>query len=224
MNERTLLITGGTGGLGTTVVARLARNYQCVVLFNSQDGFDALRKDVSGAEGVQADLSNEESVRAAIAQACERWPVPYGLVHLAGGYAGGKVSETTTGTWQRMIGLNLTASFIVVRETLARMKRGAPGRIVAISSDATLAKTADSAAYTISKTGLNLLIELTAAELAGSGITANALLPGALDTAATRKSMPEARRVPLEGVAEAIAVLLSDAASSINGALIPLKA
>lgn len=224
MNERMLLITGGTGGLGPTVVERLARDYQCVVLFNSQDAFDALRKGVPGAEGVQTDLSNEESVRAAIAEACKRWRAPYGLVHLAGGFAAGKVSGTSTDTWQRMIGLNLTASFLVVRETLARMKRGTPGRIVAISSDATLGKPAGSAAYVISKSGLNLLIELTAAELARSGITANALLPGALDTEATRKSMPDSPRVPLGSVAEAIAFLLSDSASSINGALIPLKA
>jgi len=224
MNERTLLITGGTGGLGTTVVARLARDYRCVVLFNSQDGFDALRKDVPGVDGVQADLSDEESVRAAIAQACERSGALYGLVHLAGGYAAGRVSQTPTETWQRMIGLNLTASFVVVREALATMKRDAPGRIVAISSDATLSRAAGSAAYTISKSGLNLLIELTAAELTGSGITANALLPGTLDTAASRKAMPDARRVPLDSVAEAIAFLLSDAASRISGALIPLEA
>jgi len=224
MNERTLLITGGTGGLGPTVVEHLARDYRCVVLFNSQDAFDALRKGVPGVEGVQADLSNEESVCAAIAEACKRWRAPYGLVHLAGGFAAGKVSGTSTDTWQRMIGLNLTASFLVVRETLARMKRDTPGRIVAISSDATLGKPAASAAYVISKTGLNLLIELTAAELAGSGITANALLPGTLDTEATRKSMPDSPRVPLGSVAEAIAFLLSDSASSINGALIPLKA
>jgi NAD(P)-dependent dehydrogenase (short-subunit alcohol dehydrogenase family) len=220
---KTLLITGGTGGLGTTVVARLARDYRCFLLFNSQEGFDALRKDVPGAEGIQADLADEASVRAAIAEAAAQGPL-YGLVHLAGGFAPGKVSETTSDTWQSMIGLNLTASFVVIREALAVMKRGEPGRIVAISSDATLNKAAGSAAYTISKSGLNLLIELTAAELTGSGITANALLPGTLDTPASRKAMPNARRVPLDGVANAIAFLLSDEASNVNGALIPLKA
>jgi NAD(P)-dependent dehydrogenase (short-subunit alcohol dehydrogenase family) len=224
MSERALLITGGTGGLGPTVVARLARDYQCVVLFNSQDGLDALRKDVPALVGFQADLSDEASVRAAIGQSVARSGSPYGLVHLAGGYAPGKMSATRSETWQKMIGLNLTASFVVVRETLATMKRDAPGRIVAISSDATLSRAPGSAAYTISKSGLNLLIELTAAELVGTGITANALLPGTLDTAASRKAMPDARRVPLDSVAEAIAFLLSDAASSINGALIPLKA
>src|SRR5262245_45746504 len=127
---KTLIVTGGTGGLGTTVVERLSRDYQCVLLRHSE-----------------VDLTDEQSVRAALAS-----HTPYGLVHMAGGYAGGRVSETSREDWERMIGLNLTSSFVIIRETLARMRRDAPGRIVAISSEATLSKFAGAAAYTISKT------------------------------------------------------------------------
>ena len=200
---KTLIVTGGTGGLGTTVVERLSRDYRCVLLRHAE-----------------VDLSDEQSVRRALSQI----DAPYGLVHMAGGYAGGRVSETSSDDWNRMIGLNLTSSFLVIRETLARMRRDAPGRIVAVSSEATLTKFAGAAAYTISKTGLNTLIELTAAELARTPITVNALLPGTLDTPASREAMPNARRVPLDRVAETIAFLLSDAAASITGALIPLRA
>lgn len=199
---QTLIITGGTGGLGEVVVERLARDYRCVLL-RHQD----------------TDLEDPASVRDALARVDE----PYGLVHLAGGYAGGSVAGTDDATWQKMIAVNLTSSFNVIRETLARMRRDQPGRIIAISSEATRTKLAGSAAYTISKSALNTLIELTAAELAGSGITANALLPGTLATPAMRKAMPDAKLVPLERVAETIAFLLSDAAASINGALIPLQ-
>lgn len=197
-----LIITGGTGGLGETVVARLQRDYECILLRH---------RDV--------DLHDAASVRAALAKIDE----PYGLVHMAGGYAGGSVSETDDATWQQMIGLNLTSSFNVIRETLARMRRDQAGRIIAISSEATKTKPKNAAAYAISKTGLNTLIELTAKELAGTGITANALLPGTLATAAMRKEMPDAKLVPLDRVAESIVFLLSDAAASINGALIPLQ-
>src|SRR5213075_519640 len=131
---KTLIITGGTGGLGTTVVARLERDYRCVLLRHEQ-----------------TDLNDAVSVRAALAQIDE----PYGLVHMAGGYEGGSVSETDDATWQKMIGLNLNAAFVVVRETLARMRRDQPGRIIAISSEATRTKLASAAAYTISKTALN---------------------------------------------------------------------
>jgi len=197
-----LIITGGTGGLGETVVERLQRDYECILLRH---------RDV--------DLNDAASVRDALAKIDE----PYGLVHMAGGYAGGSVSETDDATWQQMIGLNLTSSFNVIRETLARMRRDQPGRIIAISSEATKTKPKGAAAYAISKTGLNTLIELTAKELAGSGITANALLPGTLATAAMRKEMPDAKLVPLDRVAESIVFLLSNAAASINGALIPLQ-
>jgi len=200
---KTLIITGGTGGLGTTVVARLERDYRCILLRHEE-----------------VDLNDVAGVRNAIAKVDE----PYGLVHLAGGWAGGSVSDTSDETWQKMIGLNLNSSFVVVREFLNHIGRNRPGRIVAISSEATFKKVASSAAYTISKTGLNVLIELTAKELAGTGITANALMPGSMDTPAVRKSMPDAKLVPLEHVAETIAFLLSDAAASINGALIPLQA
>ena len=110
----------------------------------------------------------------------------------------------------------------MIREALRAMQR--PGRIIAISSIASIQKPAGIAAYAVSKSALNTLIEVTAKEVAGSGITANALLPDSLDTPGTRKSMPDAKLVPLERVAESIVFLLSDAASNINGALIPLRA
>ena len=199
---RTLIITGGTGGLGPTVVERLSRDYECVLLSRPE-----------------VDLMEEASVANALRNVRE----PYGLVHMAGGYAGGSVRESTSDTWRHMLDLNLTSAFFVIRETLKRMRRDAPGRIVAISSEAALTKFAGAAAYTVSKTALNMLIELTAAEVAGTPITANALLPATLDTEASRKAMPDARRVPLDRVAESVAFLLSDAAASITGALIPLR-
>jgi len=203
---KTLIITGGTGGLGTTVVEHLSREYQCALL-----------------KRPEVDLADDASIRAGIARAVKQFGAPYGLVHMAGGYADGDVAGTSNETWQNMIGLNLTSAFLAIRETLAVMKRDQPGRIVAISSEASLTKYAGAAAYTISKVGLNTLIELTAASLRDSAITANALLPGTLDTPASRKAMPNAKRVPLDRVAESIAFLLSDAASSVNGALIPLR-
>jgi NAD(P)-dependent dehydrogenase (short-subunit alcohol dehydrogenase family) len=225
--SKTLIITGGTGGLGTAVVSRLVRDYRCVVLYHGEHGFASLRNMVADSdmlEGIAANLTDEESVAMAVRQAGDRHGAIYGVVHLAGGFAMDPISRTTMQSWSGMIDLNATSAFIVIREALARMDRTAGGRIIAISSEATSTKDASAAAYTIAKTTLNTLIELTARELRGSGITANALLPSTLDTPASRTAMPDVARVPLEHVVETIVFLLSPAGGSVNGALIPLQA
>lgn len=204
---RPLIVTGATGGLGTVVLRHLSSSYECIALSRGQ-----------------ADLTDPASVRKAIRSIADEHGPPYGLVHLAGGFAPGSLLETTDETWAQMLGLNLTAAFAAIRETLAVMDRASAGRIVAISSEAALTKAKGSVAYTVSKSALSVLIELAAKELAGTRITANALLPSALDTPAMRAVMPREQLVPLERVAETIAFLLSESASSVNGALIPLTA
>lgn len=200
---RTLLITGATGGLGTEVVQQLRDEYDVVALTRER-----------------ADLRDSASVRAAV----QSIGTPYGLVHLAGGFAPGKLADTSDETWAKMLDLNLTGAFYAIRETLAVMDRGAPGRIIVISSDAARTKGPGSAAYTVSKSALNTLIEILAKELKGTKITANALMPTSLDTPAMRKEMPPEQLVPLDRVAATIRFLLSDAGASTNGALIPLSA
>ena len=212
---QTLIVTGATGGLGAEVVRRLRESYDCVALYRGSAPQDV--------RGVRADLADPAAVREAIRSiAAER--APYGLVHLAGGYAPGSLAETTDELWSHMLSLNLTAAFVAIRETLAVMDRDAAGRIVVISSDAARTKAAGNVAYTVAKSALNALVEQVAQEVRGTGITANALMPSALDTPAMRGSMPAEKLVPLPRVASTIEFLLSEAAANINGALIPLTA
>lgn len=198
---RTLVITGGTGGLGTEVVRRLSRDYRCVVPGRAQ-----------------VDLTSEESVR----QAFEEIGEIYGLVHLVGGWDGGTVRETSIETWSKMLALNTTAAFLAMRGALAHISN--PGRIIAISSIASLDIAGGSAAYTVAKSALNALIQVIAAEERANGITANAILPESLATPAMLKSGDASKLVPLERVAETIAFLLSDAAAGTSGTLIPIRA
>lgn len=198
---RTLVITGGTGGLGTEVVRRLSHDYTCIVLGHTQ-----------------VDLTSVDSVRKAFDDIGEI----YGLVHLVGGWAGGTVRETSLDTWSKMLALNTTAAFLAARGALANMSR--PGRIVVVSSIATLDIAGGSAAYTIAKSALNTLVQVLAAEERSNGITANAVLPDAMATPAMLKSTNVAKLVPLERVSETIAFLLSDAAAGTSGTLIPIRA
>jgi NAD(P)-dependent dehydrogenase (short-subunit alcohol dehydrogenase family) len=198
---RTVAITGGTGGLGTEVVRRLSLEYHCVVLGHAD-----------------VDLTNETSVQQTFGVLGEL----YALVHLVGGFAPGKIEQTSQEVWSKMLAVNVTAAFLAMRGALPHLSH--PGRIVAVSSIATLSPAAGSAAYTVAKSALNALVQTVAAEQRGTGITANAVLPDSLATPAMLKEMDAARLVPLERVSGTIAFLLSDAAAGINGTLIPIRA
>lgn len=198
---RTLVITGGTGGLGTDVVRRLSTDYHCIVLGHAQ-----------------VDLTREESVDKAFGEIGEF----YGLVHLVGGWTGRSVRETSLETWSKMIALNSTAAFLAARGALAHLSK--PGRIVCVSSLASLDISSGSAAYTVAKSALNTLVQVIAEEERANGITANAVLPDSLATPAMLKSIDASKLVPLERVSETIAFLLSDAAAGTSGALIPIRA
>lgn len=192
---KTVVITGGTGSLGTVVVERLSRSYRCIVLYRS--------KPPSEVEGVRADLDDEASVRDAFEQIGEH----YALVHLAGAFATGAVAETPTETWSNMLAVNVTSAFVAARESLARMTR--PGRIVAVSSIAAIEQRGGVAAYVVSKSALNTLVALIAKE--NAGVCANVVAPDTLTPALK------------ERVAETIEFLLSEAAENISGAVIPLR-
>jgi len=198
---RTLVITGGTGGLGTEVVRRLSSEYRCIVLGHAQ-----------------VDLTSEDSVRKTFDDIGEI----YGLVHLVGGWTGGTVRDTSLDSWSKMLAVNTTTAFLAARGALAHMTK--PGRIVVVSSIATLEIAGGSAAYTVAKSALNALVQVLAREERSNGITANAVLPDSMATPAMLKNTDASKLVPLDRVSETIAFLLSDAAAGTSGTLIPIRA
>jgi NAD(P)-dependent dehydrogenase (short-subunit alcohol dehydrogenase family) len=146
------------------------------------------------------------------------------LLHTAGGWRGGKpVHETSVQEWDFMLSLNLRTAFLLSRAVLPHMLEAGWGRIVHISSKTAISPRGKRAAYAVSKMGLITLTEVIAAEIKGSGVTANVLLPSTIDTPANRASMPKAdtsKWVPAQHIAATMRFLCSDAASSINGARI----
>jgi NAD(P)-dependent dehydrogenase (short-subunit alcohol dehydrogenase family) len=202
---RTLLITGGTGELGHAVVARLARDYRCLVLYRNETSWQRLRDAVTGENVV------------GIAEAAQPSDEPlYGVVHLAGAFT----MQSTLSDFEAMLDANLLSFVRAMERAKDNIVDG--GRIVAISSAATLTHPGGMAAYVASKAALNATIEVLANELRPRGITANAILPTALDTPPLRKAMPHERLVPLGEVAETIAFLLGDAAATISGQLVAM--
>ena len=227
------LITGGTGALGS-VVARtfLAAGYPVAVTYRGAAEWEALAASepaaISGDKliGIEADITDEESVRRAVTSASTAFGRLDVLVHVAGGYAGGAPVESVDArTVRSMIETNLVSAFWAAKHVIPHAKRRARGRLLFISSRGALESYPGAAAYAAAKLGLHALVETLAKELKHEGVTANAVLPSLIDTAANRASMPGGKFdnwVKPEAVAQLLLFLASEAAAATSGALVPI--
>jgi 3-oxoacyl-[acyl-carrier protein] reductase len=198
---KTIVITGGTGGLGQAVVRRLATDYQCLVPYRTRQSFESL-EGVTNVTGL-ASLDELGGIDL------------HALVHLAGAFATGRDEAAMSS----MLEANLM-SFVRALDVIGpRLVDG--GRIVAISAAATKSLPSGLGAYNAAKSALNALVGTLAHELAGRDIAVNALLPTALDTPAMRSSS-KAALVPLERVAEWVAFMLGDHGRGITGQLVTM--
>lgn len=216
-----VLVTGGTGNLGRAVVDRLHAEGHTLVLAYRTKTPPVRERQIM----IAADLEKSGAAAELVAHAIERAGRLDALVNLIGGYAGGTVVETDDALWHRMIALNLTSAFSLSRAVLPHLIALGGGRIVHVSSFAATAPFAGAAAYLTAKAGLITLVRAMAEEVAGAGVRVNAVLPTIIDTPENRKAMPDAdpsKWVPPASVAKLIAFLVSDAASAINGAAIPV--
>ncbi len=218
-----VLVTGASGALGTAVARRFAAAGDAVA------GTSRSWKDKEPPEGIfplEADLSRKEAADALVREVLARHGRLDVLVHVVGGFAGGKpVAETPDAVWERMIEINFTAARRMIQAAVPEMERAGGGRIVAVGSRAGEQPAARLAAYACSKAALHMLVRCAAEELRGAGITVNAVLPSIIDTPANRAAMPGAdfsRWVKPEAVAEAVHWLASPAAAEISGALVPV--
>jgi NAD(P)-dependent dehydrogenase (short-subunit alcohol dehydrogenase family) len=174
----------------------------------------------------QADVTQEQSIGAAIDEAADRFGGLNTLIHLAGGYKGGEPLESVDAeTVRGMIELNLLSAFWAAKQAIPHLKRSGQGRLLFVSSRGAIATYPGAAAYAAAKLGIHALVETLAKELRDTGVTANAVLPSVIDTPPNRASMPDAdftKWVPSEAVANLLAFLASSEAASTSGALIPI--
>ena len=146
------------------------------------------------------------------------------LVNIAGGFTYETVAEGDIKSWQRMHALNLLTALNTSHAALPHLAKSPAARIVNIGAMGALQAGAGMGPYAASKAGVHRLTEALAAEHKGK-ITVNAVLPSTIDTAANRADMPKAdfsKWVTPQELAEVILFLISDAASAVTGALIPV--
>ena len=219
MKGKVILITGGAGALGQTVVRAFVSAGASVILG------DLNPVQLPGVTALKADFTDQTQVRGLVNEVIQSSGRLDALVNLIGGFATGRVVDTDVSLWQRMLAMNLTSAFLLSQAVLPSMLERRQGRIVHVAAQAALEPFPGAAAYIVSKAGLVALIRTLSKELNGSGVTVNGVLPITIDTPANRKAMPEAdlsKWARPESIARTLAFLASDDANQINGALIPL--
>lgn len=230
-SERVAVVAGGTGGLGRSVsLAFLAEGARVAVTYRKPEELDLL-KAAAGADGPRleghpVDVTDEAAVAALVKDVLSRHGRLDALVNTVGGYAGGsKLWELDAKVFDAMLNLNLRSGFALSRAAARAMLKQGHGAIVNVASKAALDPGAGEAAYAASKAAALALIDSLAADLQGTGVRANTVLPSIIDTEANRKAMPGADFAkwpkPKE-IARVILFLCSDDAKVIHGAAIPV--
>lgn len=226
-----VLVAGGTGALGRAVAqAFLSEQAKVIVTFRAPEEFDLLRKSAgayaSALEGYPADVTDLESAEQLVRTVVAKHGHLDILVNTVGGYAGGSnLWEQEPGTFERMLSLNLRSGYVLARAVTPVMLRQKHGSIVNIASKAAVDHAAGASGYVASKAAAVAMMDSLAAEVKGSGVRVNSVLPSIIDTEANRKAMPGAdysKWPKPEEIAQVILFLCSPDANLIHGAAIPV--
>src|SRR5258705_5974345 len=228
---RVAVVTGGTGALGQAVTLRLLADGAIVAVPYAVEGErDRLSQRVAAADRhrlvMQAvdviDLKAMTAFAEGVVAARGKIDI---LVAGVGGFAGGSLLETDVETWKHMLDLNLTSAFSAAKAVVPGMVRARYGRVVVVASRAVVPPAGGFIAYTVAKAGAIAFTQALSQETSGQGITVNAVLPSTMDTQTNRAAMPGSDRkawVPVEAVADAIAVLAREASAHITGTLLAI--
>jgi NAD(P)-dependent dehydrogenase (short-subunit alcohol dehydrogenase family) len=225
--EASVIVTGGTGGLGAAVVARLLEDgWRVVVPWVVERELERVDRR-EGLELIQADLFDPGAVGDVVAAGAGDSGSPLrGLVNLVGGFAaGGRVHETGIEEFERQFRLNLRPTYLVTQAALPHMLEAGGGSIVCVGTRAALQPFKGAAGYISSKAAVIAFAQAVAVEYKDDGIRCNAILPSVIDTPANRQSMPKAdheRWVKPAEIAGVIAHLLSSDSAPTSGAAIPV--
>ncbi len=206
LDGQTAIVTGGASGIGLATARMLAGMGANVVIAdcNEEAGHMAavgLARDGTGSLFVRTDVSDPCDAKALVTAATRSFGSLEILMHFAGIGMERPALDTTIEDWNRIMAVNLTGSFLVMRAAGAVMVEAGYGRIVSMSSTAGERGGTGRAAYGASKGGVAALTRVMALEWAGSGVTVNTLAPGATDTALVQKMHDaETRRAYLQGI------------------------
>ncbi|HVQ54765.1 MAG TPA: SDR family NAD(P)-dependent oxidoreductase [Thermoanaerobaculia bacterium] len=229
--DRLILVAGGTGGLGRAVALTfLVEGARVAVTYRAAAELEALTRaageDAVRISGHPTDVTNHEAVGTLVDELVARHGRLDALVNTVGAYAGGaKLWEMDAETLDRMLLANLRSGYVLARAAVPVMLKQGHGAIVNVASRAALVHGPGESAYAASKAAAVALIDSLAADLKGTGVRANSILPGIIDTEANRRAMPKAdfsKWPKPEEIARVVLFLCGDDAKLIHGAAIPV--
>jgi NAD(P)-dependent dehydrogenase (short-subunit alcohol dehydrogenase family) len=222
-HNRTVIVTGGTGALGTAVVgALLADGAHCLVPYRrDSDGDNFPHKDRVTLVS-RCDLTDEADVSRLYGSVTDLWA----SIHVAGGFAMGDLPDTDKTSLMQMLNVNFVSCYLCCRAALGAF--GPPGgRIVNVASRPALEPRGGSGmtAYATSKSAVAALTQALATEVARRNILVNAVAPSIIDTPANRAAMPKADYATWptpDEVSAAITFLASPENKVTSGAIVPV--
>jgi len=229
--ERVVLVTGGTGALGTAITRRfLGEGAVVCVPWIVEHERERLEVSVQAAAHPRLMLERcDVADDAAMARLAESLTARHRridvLVSAVGGFAMGDLVHTDRTLWDSMLTLNLTTAYVAARAVVPAMLAAGGGRVVAVASRAVVPPAGGFIAYTVAKAAVIAFVQALAVETRGRGVTVNAVLPSTMDTPANRAAMPGVDPktwVPVDAVADAIAYLAADSSAHISGALLAI--
>jgi NAD(P)-dependent dehydrogenase (short-subunit alcohol dehydrogenase family) len=243
LEGRHALVTGGGTGIGAAVTRQLRAAGTEVAILGRRGEVLAEVAASAGAFAVPCDVSDAGQVEAAVASVTGRFGRLDGLVLNAGVMVPGGVASLSPSDWDTLVSVNLTGAFLVARGALPHLL-AARGSVVSVASVAALRAPAEMGGYAATKAGLVMLTQSLAVDHAHQGLRANVVCPGWTVTEMADEEMtefggprglgvpeayalvtslvPQRRPASAAEVAEVVAWLLSDAASYVNGAVIPV--
>jgi NAD(P)-dependent dehydrogenase (short-subunit alcohol dehydrogenase family) len=228
---KTVLAAGGTGGLGNAVsLAFLEEGARVVVTYRKEEEYAALKKaagaKAAALEGSLVDVTDERATEELVAGIVARHGRLDALVNTVGGYVGGvTLWDLETKVFDAMLSLNLRSGYALARAVLPAMLKQRHGSIVNVAAKAAFDHGAGAAAYAASKAAAVAMMDSLAADVKGTGVRVNSILPSIIDTAVNRRAMPNADFTfwpKPEEIAQVILFLCSDNGAVIHGAAVPV--
>ena len=225
LQGKRVAVTGAFGSLGVAVVNSLQAAGAEVAAIDRADAPPATASLGKARLFGGVDLGAADAAQATLSKAAQALGGLDALVNIAGAFRWEKLESGSLDTWDLLYRINLRTAVAASKAALPFLSESHGGRIINIGAMGAIKAGAGMGAYAASKAGIAKLTEALAEELKDRGITVNALLPSTIDTPPNRADMPKAdfeRWVKPSQLADVIVFLISDHASAITGALIPV--